>query len=174
MKFWIIWGMSFVLIALYGCEGYKRPRSVYNVSITDLEKNYGRLVTASNVPTPDQNGTGDRMGLFRDDSGTFWGIPLSIGEDGSISGCAPPDLREAPVSDTLPANTVEVVGGANQPTPWRGGTGKLELLLRNAQGDLRWHKVEALETKTDSVCWSQSEPPLLLKHYRLVIESAAK
>ncbi len=112
------------------------------------------------------------MGLFRDRDGTYWGIPLSIGEDGSVFGCAPPNLREAPVSGTLPANTVEVVGGANQPTPWRGGTGKLELLLRDAQGGLRWHAVEPIETKTEPVCWSQSEPPLPVKHYRLVIEGA--
>ena len=174
MKSLIILGTTIVLIASSGCAGYQRPRSAYSATVAELEQTYGRLVTASNVPTPDQNGTGDRMGLFRDRNGTFWGIPLSIGEDGSVFGCAPPNLREAPVSDRLPANTVEIVGGANQPTAWRGGTGKLELLIRDAQGGLRWHAVEAIAIKTEPVCWSQSEPPLSLKHYRIVIADAGK
>ncbi len=111
----------------------------------------------SNSPTADQHGTGDRLGLFRDDSGTVWGIPLTIGDYGSVHGCAPPALREAPVSDMLPAETVEIVGAANEPMGWRGGTGKLELLLRDARG-LRWHSVAAVEIKPGAVCWSDSPP----------------
>jgi len=173
VKVWIILGTNILLIASSGCQP-ERPRSSYDVPVAQLEKNYGRLITVSNVPTPDQNGTGDRLGLFRDDSGTFWGIPLTIGDNGSVIGCAPPGLREVPVSDTLPANTVEIVGAANEPTGWRGGTGKLELLLRDSQGGLRWHAVEAVEIKTSPVCWSQSEPVQPLKHYRLVIAGAGK
>jgi hypothetical protein len=75
----------------------------------------------SNEPTPDQNGTEDRLGLFQDESGTVWGIPLTICDDGGVLGCAPPLLREVPVSDTLPADTVEVVGATNEPNGWRGG-----------------------------------------------------
>jgi len=174
MKAWIILGMTFFLIALSGCQLEQRPRADYNVPITQLEQSYGRLVTVSNMPTPDQNGTGDRMGLFRDESGTLWGIPITIAGDGSVVGCAPSALREAPVSDTLPANTAEIVGAANEPNGWRGGTGKLELLLRDAQGGLHWHSVNAVEIKTDSVCWSQSPPKQPLKHYRLVIADAVK
>ena len=55
------------------------------------------------------------MGLFRDDTGTVWGIPLLAGNDGSVLGCAPPLLREVPVSDTLPSDIVEIVGAANEP-----------------------------------------------------------
>lgn len=169
----IILGMTIVLIVSSGCQP-ERPRAAYDVPVAQLEQSYGRLVTVSNMPTPDQNGTGDRIGLFRDDSGTFWGIPLTIAEDRSVIGCAAPGLRDAPVSDTLPANTAEIVGAANEPTGWRGGTGKLELLLRDAQGGLRWHAVEAVEIKTDPLCWSQSQPVQPLKHYRLIVADAAK
>jgi hypothetical protein len=120
----------------------------------------------ANAPTPNQNGTGDLLGLFRDDSGTVWGIPLSMGSEGTVLGCAPPMLREAPVSDTLPA--VEIVGAANEPTGWRGGTGKLGLLLREAQGKLHWQLVAPIEIMSGPVCWSQSEPVQVLKNYRLV------
>ena len=80
----------------------------------------------------------------------------------------PPMLREAPVSDTLPSDVVEIVGAANEPNGWREGTGRLGLLLRDAQGKLRWHLVESVEIKTGPLCWSQSEPVQILKHYRLV------
>lgn len=172
-RVWIILGTASLLIASPGCEP-ERPRAAYDVPVAQLERSYGRLVTVSNMPTPDQNGTGDRLGIFRDEGGTFWGIPLTIGSDGSVTGCAPPGLRQVPVSDTLPADTAEVVGAANEPTGWRGGTGKLELLLRDKQGALRWHDVEAVEIKTDPVCWSQSPPEQPLKHYRLVIAGAGK
>ena len=91
------------------------PPAVDYAPIAQLEKQYGRLITVSNSPTPDQNGTGDRLGLFRDDTGTVWGIPLLAGNDGSVLGCAPPLLREVPVSDTLPSDIVEIVGAANEP-----------------------------------------------------------
>jgi hypothetical protein len=100
------------------------------------------------MPTPDQHGTGDRLGLFKDERGTVWGIPLTIAENGNVLGCAPPMLKDIPVSDTLPADAVEIVGAANKPSGWRGGTGKLELLLRDTQGVLRWHPVSAVEIKS--------------------------
>jgi len=139
-----------------------------HVPVEKLEQTYGRLITVANAPTPNQNGTGDLMGLFWDGSGTVWGIPLSIGNDGTVLGCAPPRLREAPVSGVLPADAVEIVGTANQPTGWRGGTGKLGLLLRDAEGRLRWHPVASIEITNGPVCWSQSEPVQILEHYRLV------
>jgi hypothetical protein len=151
---------------LSSCKPTEKPRAPY-VPIEQLERTYGRLITASNMPTPNQNGTGDRLGLFRDDTGTIWGIPLTVGEDGSVLGCAPSSLREVPVSDTLPADA-EIVGAANEPTGWRGGTGKLELLLRDGQGRLLWHSVESVEIKTGPICLSQSPPEIPLKHYRLV------
>lgn len=169
--FWIV--LVTVILSAASCRRPEQPRAAY-VPIAQLEQSYGRLITVSNAPTPDQNGTGDRLGLFRDDSGTVWGIPLTIGDNGSVLGCAPPTLREVPVSDTLPADAFEIVGAANEPTGWRGGTGKLELLLRDAQGELRWHSVAAVEIKTGPVCLSQSPPVQPLKYYRLVKAGAGK
>jgi len=83
-------------------------------------------------------------------------------------------LREVPVSDTLPADAVEIVGATNEPNGWRGGTGKLELLFRDAQGGLRWHSVASVEIKTGPVCWSQSPPEQPLRYYRLVKANAGK
>jgi hypothetical protein len=143
------------------------PRAGY-APIAQFEQNFGKLITVANTPTPDQHGTGDRLGLFQDDTGTIWGIPLTIDEHGGVLGCAPPTLRDAPVSDTLPADADDIIGAANEPSGWRGGTGKLELLLRDAQGQVRWHPVAAGQIKSGPVCWSQSPPELILPYYRLV------
>ena len=144
----------------------QRPRATY-APISQLEQSFGRLITVSNAPTPDQHGTGDRLGLFQDGTGTIWGIPLTIDENGRVLGCAPPSLRDAPVSDVLPPDTVEIVGAANEPSGWRGGTGKLELLLRDAHGQLRWHPVASAKINSGPVCWSQSPPEIPLDYYRL-------
>ncbi|HEX7295539.1 MAG TPA: hypothetical protein VF251_07285 [Pyrinomonadaceae bacterium] len=167
----ITWLPILVFILFASCARNDRQRAGY-VPVAQLEQSYGHLVTVSNFPTPDQHGTGDRMGLFRDNAGTFWGIPLTAGEDGSVLGCAPPSLREIPVSDTLPADLNEIVGAANEPTGWRGGTGKLELLVRNGRGELRWHPVAAVELKSSPTCWSQSPPEQPLHFYRLVKATA--
>ncbi len=166
----LLWFGSMVgtVLLLFAACHQPAPPALNYVGIAQLEQQYGRLITISNSPTPDQNGTGDRLGLFRDANGTVWGIPLLAGENGSVSGCAPPLLRGVPVSDTLPPDTVDIVGAANEPTGWRGGTGKLELLLRNTQGELRWHSVAAVEIKSGPLCMSQSPPKQPLKYYRLV------
>lgn len=153
-------------LLLGSCDNARRPRASY-VSISQLEPIYGRLITVSNSPTPNQHGTGDRLGLFRDDSGTVWGIPLTIAENGETLGCAPPALHQARVSDTLPADVVDIVGAVNEPSGWRGGTGELQLLVRNAQGVLRWQSVAAAEIESGPVCWSESPPEQPLKYYRL-------
>lgn len=168
---WCVLGAVLLLAA--SCSRTQQPQAAY-VPLKQLEQSYGRLITVSNAPTPDQNGTGDRLGLFRDEGGTVWGIPLTIGDDGSVLGCAPSTLREVPVSDTFPADAAEIVGAANEPTGWRGGTGKLELLLRDAQGGLRWHSVASVEIKTGEVCMSQSEPVQPLRYYRLVKAGVGK
>lgn len=164
----LLWG-GLITIPLLGisCSAKEEPRAAH-VPVEKLEQTYGRLITVANAPTPNQNGTGDLMGLFRDDRGTVWGIPLSVGTDGTVLGCAPPMLRDAPVSGVLPADAVEIVGAANEPTGWRGGTGKLGLLLRDGQGTLRWHLVASTEVTNGPLCWSQSEPVQILEHYRLV------
>lgn len=168
--------LSVVLITmpvLACCREAKRPRVSY-VSLLQLEQNYGRLITVSNSPTPDQHGTGDRLGLFLDKNGTVWGLPLNITDNGETVGCAPPGLREAKVTDTLPSDMVEVIGAANEPSGWRAGTGKLELLIRDAQGMLRWLPVGGAEIESGPICWSQSPPEQPLKYYRLTKDTSVK
>jgi hypothetical protein len=148
----------------------KAPRAAY-VPISQLEQSFGRLITVANAPTPNQHGTGDRLGLFRDGTGTVWGIPLMINDNGDLLGCAPPKLRELSISDTLSAD-VEIVGATNEPSGWREGTGKLELLLRDKKGELHWRPVTAGEVKDGPVCWSQSPPEQPLPYYRLVSVTA--
>jgi hypothetical protein len=160
-------GIAVVVLLSASCKRAEPPRAAY-VPVAQLEQTYGRLITVSNEPTPGQHGTGDRLGLFRDAGGTVWGIPLTIADDGGVMGCAPPALREAPVSDTLPADATEIVGAANEPNGWRGGTGGLELMLRDARGVLRSYPVKAVEIKTEPPCMSQSPPVIPLKFYRLV------
>lgn len=161
------------VLLLASCRAEKRPE-VQRVPVAEIEKTYGRLFAVANEPTPDQHGTGDRIGLFRDDSGTIWGIPLAIDESGNVLACAPPALHDAPPSDTIPDASFEIVGAANEPTGWRGGTGKFGLLLRNTRGQLSWHPVAAVELKTGPVCLSQSTPVQPLIYYRLGRQSSSK
>jgi hypothetical protein len=95
------------------------PRAAY-VPLAQLESVYGRLITAANHPTPDQNGTGDRVGLFLDASGTIWGLPLAVENGGEVLGCAPNELRRARVTDAYPIGAT-ILGATNQPTwvAWR-------------------------------------------------------
>ena len=164
------WLFSFVVatsILLASCNRKDTPRAAY-VPITELEQKYGRVVGVANFPTPNQNGTGDRLGFFQDETGTIWGIGISVDDDGHLLGCAPPNLRELPVTDTLPADFSNIVGAANEPTGWRGGTGKLGVLFRDAKGELRWRAIAAGDVTSGPVCWSKSPPEQPLKYYRLV------
>ena len=144
----------------------ERPRASY-APIPEIEQTFGRLFATSNLPTPDQNGTGDRLGLFRDDTGTLWGIPLTIDDNGNILGCAPPGLRDAPVTDRYPSDAGQIVGVENAPTGWRGGTGRLELIFRDSHGTLKWQPVTGGDLKSGPICWSQSPPVQPLKYYRM-------
>jgi len=171
------WRIRHVLLTtvllFVSCNPPKQPQAAY-VPVSQLEQSYGKLITVSNAPTPDQHGTGDRLGIFRDSSGTVWGIPLTITDNGDLLGCAPPMLREFAVTDTLPADAVDIIGAVNQPNGWREGTGKLELLVRDARGGLRFYSVASAEVKIGPVCWSQSPPEQALKYYRLVKANAVK
>jgi hypothetical protein len=163
-------GLSLIFFtALFSACTEERPRQAYEISAEDLEKRFGKIITVANIPTSSQYGTGNKVGLFRDKDDTFWGIPVSIGENQSLVGCAPPDLDKVQISDTLPSDTVNIVGAANEPTAWRGGTGELRLLIRTSQNKLRWQTVKAVSLETDSVCWSKSDPVHALEFYRLVI-----
>src|SRR4051794_30463760 len=128
------WTMTGIALAVASCAGHRdRPRAPY-VPLAQLEGAYGRLITAGNHPTPDQNGTGDRVGLFLDTNGTVWGLPVTIAAGGVVLGCAPPGLHDTQVTDTYPRGAT-ILGATNAPTGWRGGTGKLEILFREANGE---------------------------------------
>lgn len=160
------------ILLMPSCRHTEQRPQVARVPVAQLEQTYGRLFAVANEPTPDQHGTGDRLGLFRDVDGTVWGIPLMIDDNGNVLGCAPPTLRDAPASDKLPDD--EIVGAANEPSSWRAGTGNLGLLLRDAEGQLRWQSVAALEIKTGPVCLSQSAPVQPLMYYRLAKQGTVK
>jgi hypothetical protein len=142
-------------------------RALY-APLTDVEATYGTLISAGNHPTPDQNGTGERVGLFQDASGTVWGLPLTVASSGAVNVCAPPGLRREKITDTFPAGST-IIGSTNEPTGWRGGTGNLELLLRDARGTVRWQAAHSAEFAAGPVCWAPESPgpPQQLHYYRL-------
>ena len=160
--------VAVMVLVLTACSSRKdRPRATY-VPVSELERSFGPLVAAGNHPTPNQYGTGDRLGLFRDSKGTIWGIPLVLAADGRVLGCAPPTVHDAPVTDTYPADAT-VLAATNEPTGWRSGTGKLELLLRDTKGGIQWRSVNGSHIDIGPICWAQEPPgpkqPLL--YYRL-------
>ena len=161
------WVVAIALLLSACSPQQNRPRAQY-LSLTELEKAFGPIITAGNHPTGDQSGTGDRLGLFRDATGTIWGLPLAIMADGTVVGCAPPAVRDAKVTDSYPAGST-VIGATNEPTGWRGGTGKLELMLRDPQGKVQWRTVSGSHIDEGPVCWAQDPPgpKQLLLYYRL-------
>lgn len=142
-------------------------RSPY-LPLADVEATYGRLITAGNHPTPSQNGTGERVGLFQDASGTVWGLPLSSATNGAMTACAPPKLKNGKVTDTFPEGST-IIGSMNEPTGWRGGTGNLELLVRGAEGGVHWQAVHSAPLPSGPSCWAPESPgpPQRLNYYRL-------
>ena len=156
------------ILALMACSGRRDPPRAPFVSLADLERTYGRLITAGNHPTPDQNGTGDRVGFFLDEKGNVWGLPLAMTSAGAVLACAPPALRDAAVTDTYPSGEI-IIGSTNEPTGWRGGTGKMELLLRGPRGDIHWRTINGARITSGAVCRAQESPgpPQELRYYRL-------
>jgi len=162
-------GLAVLAFITAGCGGPSSPPSAAYVPVGELERIYGPLITVANQPTPDQHGTGDRLGIFRDQSGTIWGLPLKAASDGTVLGCAPAALRTAPPTDTLPASGIDIVGATNEPTGWRNGTGKLELVFRDKSGHVFWKPMRSGALTAGPVCWAQ-EPPgprQRLDYYRL-------
>ena len=154
---------------LVSCGGRVAPNRAPYRPVVELEAIYGPLVAAANHPTPDQHGTGDRLGLFRERTGTLWGLPLAVAQDGTVLGCAPQALHDAPVTDRLAAEATDIIGATNAPTGWRGGTGRLELLFRDKSGNVQWQAVASGALTAGPACWAQ-EPPgprQRLQYYRL-------
>jgi hypothetical protein len=108
------------------------------------------------------------VGLFQDASGVVWGLPLIVTNSGEVLACAPPAMHEGKVTDTYPAGS-SIIGSTNRPTGWRGGTGALELLLRDARGSIRWQAVRGAQLAAGVVCWASDSPgpQQQLHYYRL-------
>jgi hypothetical protein len=161
---------TLLTLFLASCGNPADPSTASPISLSAAESVYGRLITTGNHSTPDQHGTGQRIGLFQDSAGTVWGLPLSISA-GEIQVCAPAALRNARITDFVPAGE-SIVGATNEPTGWRGGTGKLELMLRDGS---HVHSLGVSGAKLESgpVCWA-SVPPgprQQLEYYRLAPKS---
>lgn len=154
-------------LSLASCKVHQDAARASYVPLAEVEGVYGALITAGNYPTPNQHGTGERLGLFRDASGTVWGLPLIIDPKGAILGCTPSGLHDAKVTDTFPAAST-IVGATNEPTGWRGGTGKLELLIRDARG-IRPYAVAGAQLGAGPICWAPDSPGprQQLPYYRL-------
>ncbi|HLX45482.1 MAG TPA: hypothetical protein VKR43_18680 [Bryobacteraceae bacterium] len=168
-QIFIIIAIASSAIAFNGCAKPREPERASYVPLAEVEAAFGPLITAGNHPTLDQHGTGERVGLFRDASGELWGLPLTAASNGSVLACAPPLVRQGKVTDTFPAGST-IIGSTNEPTGWRGGTGDLELLLRDARGNIRWQAVRGAELTAGPVCWAPESPgpPQRLHYYRLV------
>src|SRR5580698_8734315 len=149
--------VAIAAVALTSCgERPVRGRASY-VPLAEAERVYGALITAGNHPTPDQHGTGERVGLFEDASGTVWGLPLTVASSGAVLVCAPPLVQYGHVTDTFSAGS-KIIGSTNEPTGWRGGTGDLELLLRDAHGEVRWQAVGGAQLASGPVCQAPESP----------------
>ena len=81
--------VTVALVLLTACNRKDTAVRAPYVPLKELEAVYGELVAVANHPTPDQYGTGERIGLFRDLTGTVWGLPLLV-DGGGLRGCAPP------------------------------------------------------------------------------------
>jgi hypothetical protein len=164
--------LTALVTVLMSCHHEETPRARF-VPLADIASRYGELVAVANHPTPDQYGTGERIGLFRAADGTIWGLPITLGDAGEILVCAPPELSGAAVTDRLPAGTTTILGATNEPTGWRGGTGRLEIVIRDANGLARWQAVRSGETPGQSACWApelvdgRTQPQHRLQYYRL-------
>jgi hypothetical protein len=160
--------LAALVLAFSACGSrHSGARSPYR-PIGEVESLYGPMVAAANHPTPDQHGTGEPVGLFRDATGTVWGLALAINGD-LVSACAPSSLRDARITGDIDAEST-IVGSANEPTGWRGGTGDINLLMRDRSGRLYPQIVYGGELPGESTCWAQEVPGprQRLNYYRLV------
>jgi hypothetical protein len=94
-------------------------------------------------------------------------LPLRFTNQGEVLACAPPGLHEAKTTGTYPAGAT-ILGATNAPTGWRGGTGELELVYRDANGGIGWRSVRGSQLTGGPVCWAEELPGPVqaLKYYR--------
>ena len=155
-------GASTVLAAtmmLVSCGHHdsNRPHAAY-VPLAQLESVYGRLITAGNHPTPDQE-------IKRRSGWLVLRTPAApSGACRSRSRMAVKcwvvlrtNFASAEVAGRL-SDRRHDLGRDRRADRWRGGTGKLELLLRRSNGEIRWSAVNGGQTSDGPVCWAQELP----------------
>jgi len=148
------------------CRSSREDGESAYLPLSEVQTEFGTLIATGNQPTRDQGGTGDRIGLFRDSDGFVWGLPISVSGNGTVTACAPTTLRGRNVTDDLPAGAT-IVGSTNAPTGWRGGTGELELVFRDAEGSIRSSKLHGATLDDKADCGSRP-----LHYYRLATIAA--
>jgi len=157
------------LIAAVWCASCERrsPEASY-APLNDVEAAYGRLITTANHPTPYQHGTGERIGVFEGSDGMIFGLPIAAAYDGSLVVCAPEALHSARVTAHYPTGWA-IIGATNEPTGWRGGTGTLEIVLRDPSGTVHLQPVAGAELADGPVCRASSMPgpEQNLQYYRI-------
>lgn len=152
-----------VALCLTAC-GQRQSQSAVYVPLQAVAQTYGKLITTGNHPTPDQHGTGERVGFFLDSEDTIWGLPLLMDGKGDLRVCAPPELRSSPTTGNYPPRS-RLIGTTNEPTGWRAGTGRIELVMKDASGTVVWIPIDGAPCS----CEAPSTPGPLqrLEYYRL-------
>ncbi|HEY3823773.1 MAG TPA: hypothetical protein VGL82_04400 [Bryobacteraceae bacterium] len=155
-------------IAMAACDRHEGPAAAPWVSMAEAEAMFGPLITTGNHPTPNQHGTGERVGLFAEANGTVWGLPVAVAKDGDLRVCASPAFRGAGVTGKFSAGA-SIIGTANAPTGWRDGTGDLELFFRDDHGAVSRQTVAGGHLANGPICKAPAfpGPPQLLDYFRL-------
>lgn len=104
------------IVAVTACVRRSEPPRASLVPLIDLEDTFGNLITAGNHPIPDQNGTGDRLGLFLELMEPFGAYRSRLCPQARCW-LAPPALHGAAVTDRYSAGAT-VVGATDEPTNW--------------------------------------------------------
>jgi hypothetical protein len=158
--------LAALTLAACGEQQVNKPGSLR--TLEEAQQIFGPLITTANQPTSYQSGTGQRLGFFRS-SGGVWGIPVLI-ESGEIRVCAPASIEDKGVTDTFPAGS-EIIASTNKPTGWRGGSGVVELVLKDAAGTVRWHALRGGVFPDSTMCGARVPgSPAIPTYYRVVAE----
>ena len=59
-------GLAAPMLLLGSCRGTEKRLQAPRVSVAEIERTYGRVFAVAKDPTPEQQGTGDSIGLLRD------------------------------------------------------------------------------------------------------------
>ncbi len=182
-RHWIGGGALLVILILAALVARDRRGSdnlvAYRAAV-QLEPEWGRLVAVANVTMHGRRIGADRLGFFRAADGTIWGLPLAPPVDAAnVLACAPADLRNAPTTDTLATDDLEVLG-ASDFASYSGSGSEVYLLTRARSGALHWRRVAGSEhvSRVGTTCrerphWpGPHRDPLARYHYFRLMPAA--